>query len=168
MWDFNKVKDGKPLENCRNYGIVIDPDFQHFNHIITRREIMSEYIGDLLCAGKVVEKDIEELFSYRLADKLTLVERQGSFRKAGRLDLLYRNRMGKLILYELKKGIARLPVLDQIKRYMKASLKKYKVTSSQIAGVILAKSLDPKLYHAISKEPNITAQTYFFTIGLKS
>jgi len=69
--DFKKVSDNKPLEYLRNYSVVVDPHFQHYNNKITRREIMSDYIGDLLSAGKVTGKDIEELFSYRLADKLS-------------------------------------------------------------------------------------------------
>lgn len=124
---------------------------------------MSDYIGDLLSAGRATEKDIEELFSYRLADKLSLVKRQGSFQKAGRLDLLYKNNRGKYILYELKKGIAKLPTLNQIKRYMKACRKK----PETIKGIILAKSIDPELEKALSREPNIEARTYFFSIGLK-
>lgn len=163
LQDFKKYKDDKSLPNCRNYAIVIDPYFQHYNNKITRREIMSDYIGDLLSAGRATEKDIEELFSYRLADKLSLVKRQGSFQKAGRLDLLYENNRGKYILYELKKGIAKLPVLKQIRRYMKACRKK----PETLKGIILAKSIDPELEKALSGEPNIEAKTYFFSIGLK-
>lgn len=161
--DFNKYEDGKPLPNCRNYVLVADPHFQHYNTKVTRREIMSDYIADLLSRKELKEKDIEELFSYRLADKLSLVKRQGSFQKAGRLDLLYKNRLGKYILYELKKGIAKLPALKQIKRYMKAS----KIKLQDIKGVILAKSIDPELYQALRNKPNIEAKTYFFSIELK-
>lgn len=167
LHDFKKYKNRKPLLLCRNYAIVVDSHFQHYNDKVTRREIMSDYIGDLLCAGKVNEKDIEELFSYRLADKLALIERQGSFQKAGRLDLLYKNRLGRYVLYELKKDIAKLPALEQIKRYMKFWVKKYKITSQNMTGVILAKSIDPDLYKALRKESNIEARTYFFSIDLK-
>lgn len=163
LQDFKKYDDGSPLPNCRNYVFVIDCHFQHYNTKITRREIMSDYIADLLSRKELKEKDIEELFSYRLADKLSLVKRQGSFQKAGRLDLLYKNRLGKYILYELKKGIAKLPALDQIKRYMRAS----KIKPQNIKGVILAKSIDPELYLALRNEPNIEAKTYFFSIELK-
>jgi hypothetical protein len=100
-------------------------------------------------------------------EKLSLVERQKFFRKAGRLDLLYKNRLGKYTLYELKKGIAKLSALDQIKRYMKASIKKYKITPKDITGVILARSIDPELYKALRGEPRIQAKTYFFSIDLK-
>jgi len=167
LHDFRKYADQKPLVICRNYAIVVDPHFQHHNEQITRREIMSDYIGDLLAVGKVTEKNIEELFSYRLAEKLSLVERQGSFRKAGRLDLLYKNRLGRYTLYELKKSIAKLPALDQIKRYMKCSIEKHRIRLKDIEGVILAKSIDPELAKALSKEPRISAKTYFFSIELK-
>jgi hypothetical protein len=165
--DFKKYEDQKPLSNCRNYAIIIDYHFKHHNDKITRREIMSDYIGDLLSAGKVTEKDIEELFSYRLADKMSLIERQGSFQKAGRLDLLYRNRLGRYILYELKKGTAKLPALDQIKRYMKFWTKKYKIKAQNMTGIILAKSIDPDLYKALSRATNIESRTYFFSVELK-
>ncbi|HYA11908.1 MAG TPA: hypothetical protein VEF37_02850, partial [Thermodesulfovibrionales bacterium] len=78
---------------------------------------MSGYIGDLLVAGKITEKDIEELFFNRLADTLLFVERQGSFKKARRLDLLFKNRLGNFVLYELKKDVAKISALHQIKRY---------------------------------------------------
>lgn len=167
LCDFNKYKDQKPLPNCRNYAIIIDPHFRHHNNIITRREIMSDYIGDLLSTGKVTERDIEELFSYRLAEKLSLVERQGSFQKAGRLDLIYKNRLGRYILYELKKGIAKSAALEQIKRYMASSIKKHKIDPNEIKGIILAKSIDPELQQALANEPNIEAKTFFFSIEMK-
>jgi len=128
---------------------------------------MSDYIGQLLCLGKATEADIEELFSYRLGDNLSLIERQGSFKSAGRIDLLYKNRLGKYVLYELKKGVAKLAALEQIKRYMRSAKKKYKISASDIAGVVLAHSIDPELALALSKEPSIKAKKYFFGIDLK-
>lgn len=165
--DFKKISDKKPLQYLRNYSVIIDPKFAYYQKKVTRREIMSDYIGDLLVAGKVTEKDIEELFLNRLADTLILKDRQGSFKKAGRLDLLFENRSGNFILYELKKDIAKISALDQIKRYMKASMKKYKIKRGNIKGIILAKSIDPELYQTLKKETNIEARTYYFSIELK-
>jgi len=48
LHDFGKYKDGRPLLIRRNYVIITDPHFQHYNKSIKRREIMSDYIGDLL------------------------------------------------------------------------------------------------------------------------
>lgn len=165
--DFTKVSNNKPLEHLRNYAIVCDPMFKHHNSTITRREVMSDYIADLLVRGEVTEKDIEELFSYRLADTLTLVDRQGSFKKGGRLDLLYKNHLGNYIIYELKKDIAKLSALDQVKRYMNASIKKYKIDKKKVKGRILSKSIDPDLARAVAKEHNIEVQTYSFSISVK-
>ena len=128
---------------------------------------MSDYIGDLLRRGTVTEKDIEELFSYRLADKLTLVERQGSFKKEGRLDLLFKNRVNKYILYELKKGVAGLPALGQIKPYMRSSKKKHKIKKNDLTGIIIAQSIDPELAEALRKEAHIRAERYFFRIDVE-
>jgi hypothetical protein len=165
--DFKKISDKKPLQYLRNYSPIIDPKFAYYQKKVTRREIMSDYIGDLLVAGKVTENDIEGLFLNRLADTLILKDRQGSFKKAGRLDLLFENRSGNFILYELKKDIAKISALDQIKRYMKASMKKYKIKRGNIKGIILAKSIDPELYQTLKKETNIEARTYYFSIELK-
>ena len=165
--DFKKINDGEPVLRCQNYVIIFDPLFKYHSEIITRREIMTDYIGDLLIKSNVTEKDIEELFSYRLADKLFLVDRQGSFKKAGRFDLLYKNYKGYYTLYELKKDIAKPQALDQVKGYMKKSIKKYKIDADKIKGVILAKSIDPELSKALKNEPDIEAKTYFFSIGMK-
>jgi RecB family endonuclease NucS len=70
-------------------------------------------------------------------------------------------------LYELKKDIAKPQALDQVKGYMKKSIKKYKIDADKIKGVILAKSIDPELSKALKNEPDIEAKTYFFSIGMK-
>lgn len=165
--DFKKISDKKPLQYLRNYSVVIDPKFAYYQKKVTRREIMSDYIGDLLVAGKVTEKDIEELFLNRLVDTLILKDRQGSFKKAGRLDLLFKNRLGNFILFELKKDVAKIAALDQIRRYMNACIKKHKIKHKNIRGVILAKSIDPELHQALRRESNIEAKTYSFSIEIK-
>lgn len=167
--DFDTFRGKSPVGNCRNYTIVLDRHFACHNWKVTRREIMSDYIADLLVRGEVAENDIEELFSYRLAEKMQLKERQGFFQKAGRLDLLYMNQAKNYIVYELKKGIATVSALDQIKRYMDACIKKYKLGATNIKGVILARSIDPKLSVALQQEKKykIETQTYSFSIDLK-
>ncbi len=78
----NRIDGKHTINQARGVNSLIDDRF----------DLTLECIR-LFSAGKVTEKDIEELFSYRLADKMSLIERQGSFQKAGRLDLLYRNRL---------------------------------------------------------------------------
>lgn len=169
LMDFKTFKKNSPVGNCRNYTIVLDPHFAYHNWKVTRREIMSDYIADLLVRGEVTENDIEELFSYRLAEKMQLKERQGFFQKAGRLDLFYINQAKNYIVYELKKGIATISALDQIKRYMDACIKKYKLRATNIRGVILARSIDPKLSVdlQLEKKYNIETRTYSFSIDFK-
>lgn len=166
LQDFNLYSTNESIRNCRNYAIVNDPEYKHHNRLITRREIMHDYIADLLLTGTVTEKDIEELFAYRLSDNLELVDRQGSFERGGRLDLLYK-KSNKYTVFELKKSVAELPALSQIKGYMQEVQKKYKIDSANIKGVILSKSIDPALARALTKETNITAKTYYFSIDMK-
>ncbi len=65
------------------------------------------------------------------------------------------------------KSTAKLPALDQIKRYMKFWTKKYKIKAQNMTGIILAKSIDPDLYKALSRATNIESRTYFFSVELK-
>ena len=167
LQDFIKVVDNKPLEHVRNYAIVYASKYKHHDSIVSRREIMGDHIADLLVRGEVTEKDIEQLFSYRLAETMQLIERQGSFKRAGRLDLLFKNRRRKFIVYELKKSIAKPDALDQIKRYMRASTKRYGISKRKIEGVILSKSIDLALAELVKRERNISTQTYSFSIDVK-
>jgi hypothetical protein len=165
--DFLKCDDGKPVERVMNYCIVQDPHFAHHNRDMTRGEIMSTHIADLLLRGRVTEKDIEDLFFYRLMKTAKIVSRQGAFRKAGRLDLLVQDRLGNFVVYELKKGVARLPACKQIKGYMKAYAKEHHVRAKRIRGVILAQDAEPELLNALRKEPNVEFKKYWFSIEMK-
>jgi len=66
----------------------------------------------------------------------------------------------------LKKDVAKISALHQIKRYMKACIKKYGIKYKNIKGIIIAGSIDPKLYQALKNESDIEAKTYFFSIEL--
>ena len=44
-------------------------------------------MANLLLRGRVTEKDIEDLFYYRLMNGAKIEDRQGTFRNAGRLSL---------------------------------------------------------------------------------
>ena len=165
--DFLKCRDRKPVERVRNYCIVQDPRFVHHDKHVTRGEIMSNHMADLLLRGRVTEKDIEDLFYYRLMKNAKIVERQGAFRNAGRLDLLVQDRLGNFIVYELKKGVARPAALGQIKGYMKACEKKHPDSAKRIRGVILARDAEPGLLDALEKEPNVEFKKYYFSIEMK-
>jgi hypothetical protein len=165
--DFKKWKDGKPVGKVMNYCIVRDPHFVHHNRDMTRGLIMSDHLAALLLRGRVTEKDIEDLFYYKLTNGATIEEQQGTFVDAGRLDLLVRDRFGDLVVYELKKGVARPAVLKQIHEYMKACEKKYNGSARKIRGVILARDAEPGLIDALKREPDIEFRKYWFSVEMK-
>ena len=165
--EFSKYADGKPVERVMNYCIVQDPHFAHHDKHVTRGEIMSTHMADLLLRGRVTEKDIEDLFSYRLMKSARILIRQGSFRNAGRLDLLVEDRLGNLVVYELKKGVAGLAALEQVKRYMKAYANEHGVSAKRMRGVVLAQDAEPELLDALRKVPNVEFKKYWFSIEMK-
>jgi hypothetical protein len=165
--DFLKYDDGKPVERVMNYCIVQDPHFAYRDRDVTRGEIMSNHMADLLLRGRVTEKDIEDLFYYRLMKNARIVDRQDALRNAGRLDLLVQDRRDNFVVYELKKGVARLAVLKQIEGYMKAYAKEHHVSARRIRGVILAQDAEPELLAALRKEPNVEFKKYWFSVEMK-
>jgi hypothetical protein len=165
--DFLKWEDGKPVVKVMNYCVVRDPHFVHYNRHVTRGQIMSDHMAALLLRGRVTEKDIEDMFYYRLMKDAKIVDRQGTFRNAGRLDLLVKDRLDNLVVYELKKGVARPAVLEQINKYMKACEKKYNVSAKRIRGVILARDAEPQLRDELEKEPSVEFKKYWFSIEMK-
>jgi len=163
--EFLKYEDGKPVKRVRNYCIVQDRHFKHHDKHVTRGEIMSNHMADLLLRGRVTEKDIEDLFYYRLMKNAKIVKRQGAFRKEGRLDLLVEDRLGNFVVYELKKGVAGPAALKQLKGYMKGCAKEHR--GKRIRGVILAQDAEPGLLDALGKEPNVKFKKYYFSIEMK-
>jgi hypothetical protein len=163
--DFLKYDDGKPVERVMNYCIVENPHFAHHDKHVTRGEIMSNHMADLLLRGRVTEKDIEDLFYYRLMKNARIVDRQGAFRNAGRLDLLVEDRRGNFVVYELKRGVAGPAALKQVKGYMKGCAKEHR--GKRIRGVILARDAEPELLDALGKVPNVEFKKYWFSIEMK-
>jgi RecB family endonuclease NucS len=113
----------------------------------------------------VTEKDIEDLFYYRLMKNARIVDRQGAFRNAGRLDLLVEDRRGNFVVYELKRGVAGPAALKQVKGYMKGCAKEHR--GKRIRGVILARDAEPELLDALGKVPNVEFKKYWFSIEMK-
>jgi hypothetical protein len=163
--DFFKFSDGKPVQRVMNYCIVQDPHFAHHGKSVTRGEIMSSHMADLLLRGRVTEKDIEDLFFYRLMKSAEIVDRQGTFKKLGRLDLLVKDRLGDFVVYELKKGVAGMGALKQVKAYMKGCAKKYR--TRKVSGVILAQDAEPELDVALKKEPRVEFKKYWFRVEMQ-
>jgi hypothetical protein len=167
LQDFKKFRNGERLASIlRTYAIVEDPGYAHHDKHITRGEIISNHMADLLLQGRITEKDIEDLFFYKLMKNCRVIKRQGSFRDAGRLDLLVENRLGNLTIYELKKGLATVAALEQVRRYMDALAKEKSDKAKRITGVILARDSDPELKRALSlpRNSDITFKRYYFRV----
>ena len=150
-----------------NYCIVRDRHYKHHDKHVTRGEIMSNHMADLLLRGRVTEKDIEDLFYYRLMKNAKSVHRQGAFRNAGRLDLVVEDRFGNFVVYELKKGVADPDALKQAQGYMEAYAEEHDVSAKRIRGVILARDAEPKLLDALGKGPKVEFKKYYFSIDMK-
>ena len=167
--DFKKFSNGEPLSSIlRTYAIIRDPEYAHHDKHVTRGEIISNHMADLLLQGRITERDIENLFFYKLMKNSKVIRRQGAFRKAGRLDILVENRLGHLTVYELKKGLATISALDQVKRYMRALAQEEKGSNKNISGVILARDADPDLRRALNKKPNsdVVFKKYIFRVEM--
>lgn len=164
LHDFKKVSDGSPVSNLRNYAVVEDSAYAHFDRSITRADIMSEFIADLLVRSDAVkEKDVEDLFFLRLLKNQRFVERQGSYKKAGRLDLLFEDKKGNLQIYELKRDVASVDSIAQINRYTRAVSKKYKMPQKSIKRIIIARDAEPKL-RSKAKSEGIELLRYSFHV----
>jgi hypothetical protein len=166
--DFKKYWSAKPVSILRTYSIIRDPDYAHHDKHVTRGEILSNHMADLLLQGRITERDIENLFFYKLMKNSKVIRRQGSFRKAGRLDILVQNRLGHLTVYELKKGLATIAALKQVKRYIWALAQESKDQAGRIGGVILARDADPDLRQALrlSTNSNINFKKYEFRVDM--
>lgn len=166
--DLMKCNNGESVKLVRNYCIVKDPGYVHHDKHMTRGEIMSNHIAELLLRRGVKEKDIEELFFYRLMRNAKIIKRQGAFKKAGRLDLLVEEKIHKYVVYELKRGIAKIDALTQVKRYMKACSRERKIPGDSLKGIILAMDAEPELKEAIKKDKSAHVQfkKYCFSIEM--
>ncbi len=164
---FNKISDNKPIRRLQNYSFIKDPKLTYYSKKITRQSFINDFIGKLLIAGSVTEKDIETIFSHRLAIGSIFIGSELSFKQSGRLDLLFKNQHGNYVVYELKKGNAGISALGQIKKYMGAVSKKHDISKNKIKGIILAQSISPDLTHAVRNESNISTKKYYFSIDLK-
>lgn len=169
LQDFKKYSTGQPLSTIlRTYAIVQDPDYAHHDKHVTRGEIISNHMADLLLQGRITERNIEDLFFYKLMKNSKVIRRQGSFRDAGRLDLLVENRLGHLAVYELKRGLATIAALKQVRRYMQALAQENTAKAGRIHGVILARDADPDLRKALHIDSNadITFKKYYFRVDM--
>jgi len=168
-FEFKKCDGGENVERVMNYCIVRERNYAHHDKHVTRGEILSNHIAELFLLRGVLERDIENLFYYRLMKNYKIIKRQGAFKKAGRLDLMVKSSTGDYIIYELKRGVASIRTLQQIQRYMSACSKEKRIPMDQINGVILAQDADPDLRDELRSKlnKNIKFKRYYFSIDMR-
>lgn len=97
----------------------------------------------------VSEETVEDILARNMEliePGMTLVQRQ-LITEVGRIDLFARDKNGTFTIIELKKGKTDDDVFGQLSRYL-GWCKKTKARTSNVRGIIIAKSIGPKLWAA--------------------
>ncbi|MFC2046503.1 endonuclease NucS domain-containing protein, partial [Chloroflexota bacterium] len=106
-----------------------------------------------------VEKDLENFIAaqpYVIEPGLTLVKTQYET-GVGRIDLLLKDRQGRPVVVETKRGRESDKVVGQVLRYMGWLLAN---ENDQVRGIILVSEPDARLEYAAFAVPNIDLVTY--------
>jgi hypothetical protein len=100
-----------------------------------------------------------------IEEGLQLMERQRVCPGIGRIDLLCKDRLGDLVILELKSFWAKQDsIVDQIGRYM-GYVRSYLAKAGQnVRGIILVAKADEKLRHAVAGFPNLSLREFDLSI----
>lgn len=159
--DFYK-RDNTTLKRVQNFAIVQDKNYKVIVENITINNIIDDKIyGLLIQKDKLIERDIEDVLWYFLVNKnLTFVDRQQG--KDNRLDIAFENKKGDLIIVEIKKGVADVDTIDQIKKYMMDV--QLKLNKKVKLGIILCRKAELNLKEVIKEENDIVLDEFHFNI----
>ena len=159
--DFYK-RNNTSLKRVQNFAIIQDKDYKVIKEKNTINNIIDDHIYRLLLQeNKLIERDVEDILWYFLVNKnLTFIDRQKG--KENRLDVAFENNKGDLIIVEIKRGVADIDALDQIKMYMKNV--QQKLGKKVKLGIILCRKAEFNLKEAIIKENNILLDEFHFRI----
>lgn len=102
----------------------------------------------------------------RVEQGLKLVQRQYVCRGVGRIDVLCEDRLGNLVVIELKKfGVKHDSIIDQVARYM-GYVKNHVARSGQgVRGILVVAKADDRLRYAVSAFPGVEIRTFNLTLG---
>jgi endonuclease len=79
---------------------------------------------------------------------------------AGYIDILCRDDRSRLVVVELKAGIARGSVVAQALAYMATAVDKH---GGEVRGIIIASDFEPRVRHAVRATPNLTLKRYRYS-----
>jgi endonuclease len=86
--------------------------------------------------------------------------------KAGVIDILCKDTEGNLVVIELKRDRAPDKVLTQVAQYMEWVKRNLKRPNQGVRGLVIARSVDGRLQHALPSHPNIEVWLYDWHLEL--
>ena len=142
-----------------NYDVVIDPNYKGAKLTQDVEGFIDEQIWNRLQDGNYSENDVEEILELvLLSQNYELVQRQWTTRKV-RVDLAFR-KGGEFLVIELKRDVAKLDSLEQLRRYISSVRREHKI--KHIKGVIICHESDPRLTEATKNEDDIVVREFRF------
>jgi endonuclease len=79
---------------------------------------------------------------------------------AGYIDILCRDTGNRLVVVELKAGVARAGVVAQALAYMATAVDKH---GGEVRGIIIASDFEPRVRHAVRAAPNLSLKRYRYS-----
>jgi hypothetical protein len=116
--------------------------------------------------GPILEANLANILEARpddLEPGLTLVGRE-FVTDVGRIDLLYTDRQGNLVVVELKRGKPTNSVIDQIARYMGWVKTRYAKEDQVVRGIIVVAKKDLAIEYAAHAIPNLSVREFSLDI----
>lgn len=114
-----------------------------------------------------LEKDLQRYLSMKISeleDGLIIVEGGVEYlTQAGRVDLLARDRVGNLVVIELKAGKAKDSALGQLLGYVGC----LSLENNSVRGILVASDFDTRVIFASKNLPNITLVKYELAFRLR-
>ena len=154
---FVKDTNGEPVKRVQNAVFV------EYKKLVGKDERISysDYVDSIILnmIGSYYEQDIEEiLYYYLLNNGYSDVYKQFTLNPEDRPDLILKNSKDEWVVIELKKDIADIDSLIQIKRYLK------QLDDDWVKGIIMCRDHTHELTEAVKKEKSIELKKFRFNI----
>ncbi len=135
------------ISEKKKRGLKVELDEKMYRSILLDEKLLED----------VLENNLEEL-----EKGLVLVKRQKET-QVGRIDLFARDKYGKCVVIELKKGRTADKVVGQTLRYV-GYIKQYEENCSEVRAIIVGKVIDDKLRFAVNDTLKIPIDLFEFDI----